>query len=109
MREANLLKANLEGTNLQHTDLRAACLEGVYLYSANLNKSMVTPKQISNSEGIRGVKYLSKEFLVKVKQLNPEIIEWWHKEMVKEIYIDGYWTGRWIEPPINQADKQSER
>ncbi len=135
LRDDSLWKASLKGVDLQHAnlqrtflkevplegaDLQHANLKDAYLPSsnlkdanlrlANLDGAEVTPLQLSKCQSIEGVIFLPKDFLLEVERINSQLVRsWWHKHMVKEIDQDGWWTGRWIEPPKNQADKQSER
>lgn len=63
-----------------------------------IRAKFITPKQISERKDIQEIKYLSKKFLAQVKELNPESMNWWHEDMVKETNDNDKWTGRWIEP-----------
>ncbi len=132
LQNANLVGANLQGASFLSVDLEGANLKGANLQNASLqdvaslyteytnletNFCSVTVEQICECENIEGIRFLPKWFLSHVKRLNPKLMEWWSQAMVKEIdktkkwpWVDNNgWTGRWIEAPTSQADKQGER
>ncbi len=100
----DLRGADLRGADLEEADLRGAYLQDANLQDANLRGAdlgfvkNLTSKQISECRNIEGIRYVSKEFLIEVKQLYPKLMEWWNEDMVKEFHSDGGWNGRWIEP-----------
>ncbi len=117
LQNANLRGANLKDACLRDANLQNANLSGANLSGADLEGASITIEQVSSCEYIENAKYLSSEFLLLVKKRSPKLMKWWHAGMKKEIIIDIYglntdddgWTGRWIEPPTSQADKQSEQ
>ncbi len=65
-------------------------MEGAIFHMANLQQASLeyvsfTVEQIFECQNIEGVKFLSKEFLLKVKQINPDLMRWWIKAWPRKL------------------------
>ncbi len=107
-------EAYFKHVNLQGVDLLGVDLEGALLRGVNLRDAKITIEQLSLCRNIDGVRYLSAEFLSKIKKKNPELMEWWDENMVKDIQKlsfktdDEGWTGDWVKEEVKEEVKGEE-